>query len=257
MSHINKLCAIGVVFFSMLPATSYSQSLTLDTPTDLEHARLKADKAWKAWEAQGHIEPRLLSMPVDKALTEIRKDGRLADQYLTARQLQVKLLSEDFRRRATALESASGVPDLSALKKSGDENLAALIADDMKASAEISKSDKDPDPGQGEAKRQAAVKEAEYYRQLADEVHKRVEVLQTVARSDEQYTENEHALIETLNRVSATLDEQGAALAQEREDWQNYHKHLEDVVVGRSHGSSKKAAAPDDETQAAELTGTK
>jgi hypothetical protein len=244
--HTHISCAIAAVMltFAMCPAGA-GQTLTLDTPSDLEHARVKAEKAWKAWEAQGHIEPKLLSMPADRALIEIRKDGRLAEQYLAARELQVKLLSEDFRRRATALESANtGLPDLSKLQKSEEQSLAALIEGDLKTTSELAKFDKDSDPGQREARRQAVAKESGYYKELADDVRKRMEVLQSSARSDEQYGENERALVDTLNRLSATLDDQGAAIAQEREDWQRYHKHLEEVVVGRSHGSS--AASKDD-----------
>jgi hypothetical protein len=241
-SDVLSLFAIAMLSFAICPFGS-AQTLTLDTPSDLEHARVKAEKAWKAWEAQGHIEPKLLSMPADKALTEIRKDGKLAEQYLSAREVQVKLLSDDFRKRATALEAASsGLPDLATLRKSEEQSLAALIEGDLKANLDLSKADKDADPGQREAKKQAVAKESEYYKQLADDVRKRMEVLKSSARSDEQYTANEHALIDTLNRVSATLDEQGAAIAREREDWQNYHKHLEELVVGRSHGSA--AASP-------------
>lgn len=235
---ISGVIAAVVLTFAMCPA-GVGQTLTLDTPSDLEHARIKAEKAWKAWEAQGHIEPKLLSMPADRALTEIRRDGKLAEQYLTARQLQVKLLSEDFRRRATALESAaSGLPDLSKLEKSEEQSLAALIEGDLKTAADVAKFDKDSDPGQREAKRQAAMKESEYYKQLADDVRKRMEILQSSARSDLQYAENERALVDTLNRLSTTLEEQGAALDAEKEDWQSYHKHLEEVVVARNHGSS-------------------
>ncbi len=240
---------------------AHSQSLSLDTPTDLEHARVKAEKAWKAWEAQGHIEPKLLSLPADKALSEIRKDEKLAEQYLAAREVQVKLLSENFHKRASALEAASsGLPDMEKLRKSEEESLAALIEGDLKANLELSKAEKDADPGQREAKKQAAARESEYYKQLADDVRKRLEVLKTSARADEQYVANEHALIDTLNRVSATLDEQGAAFAREREDWQNYHKHLEDVVMSRSRGTklaSKAGDGEDDDAKSADPPRTK
>jgi hypothetical protein len=242
-SDILSLIAVAIFTVVICPAVR-AQTLTLDTPSDLEHARVKADKAWKAWEAQGHIEPKLLNMPADKALVEIRKDGRLAEEYLSARQIQVKLLSDDFRRRATALESgAAEKPDLAKLQKSEEQNLAALIEGAEKTNAEMAKTDKDSDPGQREARRQAAAKEAEYYKELADDARKRMAVLQASAKSDEQYTENEHALIDTLKRLSTTLDEQGTAIAQEREDWQLYHKHLEELVVSRSHGSAKTALA--------------
>ena len=252
MSHRNRItrtleilrpAALAILVLTC-PAI-YAQTMTLDSPSDLEHARTKAETAWKAWEAQGHIEPKLLSMPADRALVEIRKDGRLAEEYLSARQLQVKLLSDDFRRRATAIESASTEkPDLSKLQKSEEANLAALLEGDLKANAELSKADKDADPGQREAKRQAAAKESEYYKELADDARKRMAVLQSSARSDEQYAENEHALIDTLKRLSTSLDEQDTAIAQEREDWQMYHKHLEELVVGRSHASAKAAGYP-------------
>jgi hypothetical protein len=232
------------------------QALTVDTPSELEHARVKADKAWKAWEASGHIEPKLLSMSADRAITEIRKDGRLADEYLTARQLQVKLLSDDFRRRAAALESATTPhPDMSQLQKAEEKNLEALIAGGLNASSELAKADKDTDPGRREARRQAALKESEYYKQLSDDARKRIEALQALSRSDDQYIENERALIDTLKRLSENLDDQGAALAMEREDWQMYHKHLEDVVVARKRdagsgppgsSSSKNDAGSDD-----------
>jgi hypothetical protein len=238
-SGILSLIAVATFTVVVFPAV-HAQTLTLDTPSDLEHARVKADKAWKAWEAQGHIEPKLLNMPADKALTEIRKDGRLAEEYLSARQQQVKLLSDDFRRRATALESgATEKPDLAKLQKLEEQNLAALIEGAEKTNAEMAKADKDSDPGQREARRQAAAKEAEYYKELADDARKRMAVLQSSEKSDEQYAENEHALIDTLKRLSTTLDEQGTAIAQEREDWQLYHKHLEELVVSRSHGSAK------------------
>jgi hypothetical protein len=238
------LCPIALAIFALAGAAIHAQTLTLDGPSDLEHARTKAEKAWKAWEAQGHIEPKLLSMPADRALVEIRKDGRLAEEYLSARQLQVKLLSDDFRRRATALESASTEhPDLSKLQKSEEANLAALLEGDLKANSELAKADKDADPGQREAKRQAATKESEYYKELADDARKRMAVLQSSAHSDEQYMDNERALVDTLKRLSASLDEQGTAIAQEREDWQMYHKHLEELVVERSHGSAKAGPA--------------
>ena len=256
---IPSLFAVAMLSFAICPAGS-AQSIALDTPSDLEHARVKAEKAWKAWEAQGHIEPKLLSLPADKALAEIRKDGKLAEQYLSAREVQVKLLSENFRKRATALEAAtSGMPDLAAVRKSDEQTLAALIEGDLKANVELSKADKDADPGQREAKKQAVAKESEYYKQLADDVRKRLEILKSSSRSDEQYATNEHALIDTLNRVSATLEEQGAALSREKEDWQSYHKHLEEVVLARSQGSAsarmssrKGAGAVDDETSGAE-----
>lgn len=242
-SDLLSLIPVAMLILAICPAIP-GQTLTLDTPTDLEHARTKAEKAWKAWEAQGHIEPKLLSMPADRALTEIRKDGRLAEEYLSARQLQVKLLSDNFRRRATALEVAgTGHPDLSKLQKAEEQNLAALIEGGINTKSELAKADKDSDPGRREAKRQAVTKESEYYKQLADDARKRMDVLQSSARSDEQYIENEQALIGTLKRLSATLDEQGAAIAQEREDWQTYHKHLEELVVGRSHGSSGAGSA--------------
>src|SRR5580692_3875121 len=141
-SDVLSLIAAAIFAVVICPAVR-AQTLTLDTPSDLEHARVKADKAWKAWEAQGHIEPKLLNMPADKALTEIRKDGRLAEEYLSARQLQVKLLSDDFRRRATALESgATEKPDLAKLQKSEEQNLAALIEGAEKTNAEMAKTDK-------------------------------------------------------------------------------------------------------------------
>src|SRR4051794_16934892 len=135
------LTSFAVVMLSFaISRSGFAQSLTLDTPSDLEHARVKAEKAWKAWEASGHIEPRLLSMPADKALTEIRKDGQLAEQYLAAREVQVKLLSENFRKRATALEAASsGLPDLATLRKSEEQSLAALLEGDLKANMELTK----------------------------------------------------------------------------------------------------------------------
>jgi hypothetical protein len=244
--------AIGAVILAgAMCLMGGAQIMTLDTPSDLEHARIKAEKAWKAWEAQGHIEPKLLSMPAERALSEIRKDSKLAEQYLAAREVQVKLLSDDFKRRATALESASaGLPDLTKLQKSEEASLSALMEGDVKATAEIARFDQEGDPGQREAKRQAAQKESGYYKELADEIRKRIEVLQTSARSDEQYAANEHALIDTLNRLSATLDEQSEAIARERDDWQSYHKHLEEVVEARSHGSVSSSAlsGTDDET---------
>ena len=245
MSHINPktlqpgiLSSIAIVMLAFATCQIViGQALTVDTPTDLEHARAKADKAWKAWEAVGHIEPKLLSMPPDRAISEIRKDGRLAEEYLAARQAQVKLLSDDFRRRATALESATAShPDMSKLQKAEEQNLAALIAGGLNASADLAKADKDSDPGRREARRQAVMKESEYYKQLSDDARKRMEVLQSAARSDEQYIENERALVDTLKRLSANLDDQGSALAMEREDWQTYHKHLEDIVVARKRG---------------------
>ena len=236
-SDVVSLIAVALLTFILCPAIP-AQTLTLDTPSDLEHARTKAEKAWKAWEAVGHIEPKLLSMPPEKALSEIRKDGKLAEEYLTARQLQVQLLSDNFRNRATALETAGADrPDLSKLQKAGEQNLVALLEGGVSTNAELAKADKDSDPGRREARRQAITKESEYYKQLADDARKRMDVLQTSARSDEKYIENEQALIATLKRLSATLDEQGAALAQEREDWQSYHRHLEELVVARSHGS--------------------
>ena len=240
-SKIQRSDILSVIAFVMLalaacPAVA-GQSLTVDTPTDLERARTKAEKAWTAWEAQGHIEGKLLKLPADRALTEIRQDGRLAEEYLSARQVQVKLLSDDFRRRATALElAATSRPDLSKLQKAEEQNLAALIEGDLNTSSELAKTDKDSDPGRREAKRQAVARESASYKQLADDARKRLEVLQLSARSDERFGENERALIDTLRRLSATLDEQGAAIAQEREDWQTYHKHLEDLVVGRANG---------------------
>ncbi len=245
--HGPSLFAIAMLSFAMCPAGS-AQSIALDTPSDLEHARVKAEKAWKAWEAQGHIEPKLLSMPPDKALAEIRKDGKLAEQYLSAREVQVRLLSDNFRKRATALEAdASGMPDLATLRKSEEQVLATLVDSELKANTELSKAEKDADPGRREAKKQAAAKESEYYKQLGDEVRKRLDILKTSARSDEQYAMNEHALIDTLNRVSATLDEQGAAISREKEDWENYHKHLEELVVARSHGTARKGEAASDD----------
>src|SRR5579872_6701940 len=87
---LHASAAIGAVILAgAMCLTGGAQTMTLDTPSDLEHARIKAEKAWKAWEAQGHIEPKLLSMPADRALTEIRKDGKLAEQYLAARQVQI------------------------------------------------------------------------------------------------------------------------------------------------------------------------
>ncbi len=239
-----------VLICALSPAV-VAQTLTLDTPSDLEHARIKADKAWKAWEAQGHIESKLLSMPADKAITEIRKDDKLAEQYLAAREVQVKLLSDDFRRRATAIEANGAAPDLTKVQKSEEQGLAALIEGDLKHTSEVAKIEKDTDPGQREAKRAAAEKETEYYKELADDVRKRLAVLQSAVRSDEQYGENERALIDTLKRLSETLEEQGAAFAREREDWQSYHKHLEEVVIEHSRGSgpstSLKAEADDAE----------
>jgi len=218
-------------------AAGLAQSLTLDTPSDVEHARIKAEKAWKAWEAQGHIEPKLLTMSPDKAISEIRKDDKLAEQYLSAREMQVKLLSDDFRKRAAALEETAGVPDLSKVQKSEEQALAGLLEADLKNTAELSKIDREPDPGQREAKREAIEKESAYYKQLAEDVKKRIGVLQSSAKSDEQYAENERGLVDTLNRLASTLEEQGAAFAREREDWQSYHKHLEEVVLERNHGA--------------------
>lgn len=247
MSKINPkmLSSIAMVTLALASCQVMAgQALTVDTPTDLEHARAKADKAWKAWEAVGHIEPKLLSMPPDRAITEIRKDGKLAEEYLAARQLQMKLLSDDFRRRATALESSTtSHPDMSKLQKAEEQNLNALLAGGLIASSELAKSDKDTDPGRREARRQAVTKESEYYKQLSDDARSRMDVLQSTARSDEQYIENERALIDTLKRLSATLDDQGNALAMEREDWQTYHKHLEDIVVARKRGAGSGGAA--------------
>ena len=240
------IAAVITIFTLAICPAVRAQTMTLDTPSDLEHARTKAEKAWKAWEAQGHIEPKLLNMPTERALTEIRKDGRMAEEYLAARQAQVKLLSDDFRRRATALESAgTGRPDLSKLQKAEEQNLAALIEGDLKTNAELAKADKDSDPGQREAKRQAVAKELEYYKQLAEDARKRMAVLQSSARSDEQYIENERALIDTLKRLSVTLDEQDAAITQERDDWQAYHMHLEELVMARSHGSAAGSSKTD------------
>jgi hypothetical protein len=176
-------------------------------------------------------------MSPDRALTEIRKDSKLADQYLTAREQQVKLLSDDFHRRATELESEGPPPDLNALQKSEEQNLAALVSGDMKTAADL-KSDKESDPGQKEAKRQAAAKESEYYRQLSDEVRKRIDGMKSSGHSDQEYAENEHALIDTLNHLSSMLDEQGTDFARERDDWESYHKHLEEIVMSRGKGGA-------------------
>lgn len=227
----NPWIATVMLTLAILPKIG-AQAIAVDTPSDVERARVKAEKAWKAWEAQGHIEPKLLSMPADRAIAQIHKDSKLADEYLTARQEQVKLLAEDFHRRAAELEAEGPPPDLNALQKSEEQNLDALVKGDMKTAADL-KADKESDPGLKEAKRQAAAKESEYYKQLSDEVRKRIDSMKTTDHSDAEYAENEHMLIDTLNRLSATLDEQSADFARERDDWESYHKHLEEIVLSR------------------------
>ena len=45
--------------FAICPRVG-AQAMAVDTPSDIERARVKAEKAWKAWEAQGHISLKLL-----------------------------------------------------------------------------------------------------------------------------------------------------------------------------------------------------
>src|ERR1035441_5516601 len=92
------------------------QELTLDAPTEIERARAKADKALEVWEAQARVESRVFAMPPDKAIAEVRRDSRLYDEYLAARQRQITLLSQVFRQHAQAL-AATGQPDFAKLSR--------------------------------------------------------------------------------------------------------------------------------------------
>ena len=123
------------------------QGLTQDVPTDIERARAKADKALAAWEAQSRVESRLFELPPDQAIAEVHRDSRLYDDYLAARQQQMSLLSQAFRRGAEALAGKSVEPGLASLSAAAQEDLAALLQGDLGARDAMAAAEKGPRPG--------------------------------------------------------------------------------------------------------------
>ena len=216
------------------PVTS-GQGLALDTPSEVERARAKAEKAWNAWEAMGRIESRLFTMAPDRALADIQRDGQLADEYLAARQQQLRLLSQGFRQHAEALAAATAMrPDIPKLREGEQRNLAGLLEGDLGTKDAMAASDRDPDPARRAARRQAVTRESEEYQSLQEDSRKRLELLRLSQQSGEKFDRNEQALVDTLRGLADSLQVQAAAFGQEREMWRTYHKDLEHLVLQNS-----------------------
>jgi hypothetical protein len=228
--------AAALSLLATCPATS-GQGLAMDTPSEIERARAKAEKAWSAWEAMGRIESRLFTMAPERALAAIQRDGQLADEYLTARQQQLKLLSQGFRQHAEALEAATATrPDIAKLREGEERNLTGLLEGDLSTKDAMEAADRDRDPARRAARRQALARESEEYKGLQEDARKRLELLRLSQQSAEKFDRNEQALVDTLRHLADSLQAQAAAFEQEREMWRTYHKDLEHLVLQNRPG---------------------
>jgi hypothetical protein len=224
------LCAALSTILTAGQAIS-GQGLTLDAPTEIERARAKADKALEAWAAQSRVESRVFAMPPDQAIAEVRRDSRLYDEYLAARQRQISLLSQVFRQHAQALAASSVRPDFGKLSEAARQDLTALLEGDLGTGQAMAAAEKDPDPGRRAARRQAVEREAEAYKQLEEDARKRLELAELERQSSDKFDRNEQALTDLFRRLAASLGEDADSYSRERLMWRTYAQDLEDLIL--------------------------